>query len=206
MTTGINLQKSQSINLSKITESTSGSEGLKSVCLGADWGRIKKGWFGDTEAVDLDASVVMYDSDKNVLDTVYFNHKVSNDNSIRHSGDDRGGDDVADGKDNEVIMCNLLEMNHKVKYLSLVLNSYSGQDFGEIPFVKARVYTGIANSPTEVLGTLNIANEASFKNKTAMILATLTKDATAGWSFKAISEPSTAKNVKGLAEDSKRFF
>ena len=66
----INLQKGQRINLKKENGST-----LQNVCVGVNWGAIeKKGWLGGVskEAVDLDASCILYEENNNVLDIIYF--------------------------------------------------------------------------------------------------------------------------------------
>jgi len=57
----ISLQKGQRIKLEK-----TGGGTLERLCLGANWGAIeKKGLFGKKMvAVDLDASVAVYDSNK----------------------------------------------------------------------------------------------------------------------------------------------
>ena len=104
----INLSKGGRVNLSK---DDNGNK-LSKIFFGANWGAIKRGGFlgfgGGTEAVDLDASVVLMDSNKNKLETVYFGHKFSADGSIRHSGDDLVGDtDGDDGMDNETISVDL---------------------------------------------------------------------------------------------------
>ena len=106
----INLQKGQKIDLTK----KSGSK-LTNFCVGVNWGAIettKKTWFSGekkvVEAVDLDASCVLLDANKQPLDVVFFNQLRSRDGSIVHSGDDRTGDVGGDdGLDNEVISVRL---------------------------------------------------------------------------------------------------
>ncbi|MEG0529214.1 MAG: TerD family protein, partial [Bacilli bacterium] len=129
----INLQKGQRINLKKENGST-----LQNVCVGVNWGAIeKKGWLGGVskEAVDLDASCILYDENKNVLDIIYFGKLNSSDGAVKHSGDDLTGDlSGDDGLDNEVITLDFSRLNQNVNHVAFVLNSYKGQDFGTIPF------------------------------------------------------------------------
>ena len=83
----INLSKGGRVNLSK---DDNGNK-LSKVFFGANWGAIKSGGFlgfgGVTEAVDLDASVVLMDANKRKLETVCFGHKDSSDRAVHHSGD-----------------------------------------------------------------------------------------------------------------------
>ena len=109
----INLQKGQRIDLRKTDGAT-----LQNVCVGVNWGAIeKKNWLGRTtvEAVDLDASCVLYDANKNPVDVVYFGNLQSKDGSIKHSGDDLTGDVGGDdGLDNEVLTLDFARINHNV--------------------------------------------------------------------------------------------
>lgn len=117
----INLSKGGRVNLSK---DDNGNK-LSKVFFGANWGAIKSGGFmgfgGGTEAVDLDASVVLMDASKRKLETVYFGHKDSSDRAIHHSGDDLVGDTNGDdGMDNETISVELDRIRLK---LSMLLSS-----------------------------------------------------------------------------------
>jgi tellurium resistance protein TerZ len=195
---GIQLTKGGTINLSK-----NASKGLKNLCFGVNWGMIsvvKKGFFGGSSSeqisVDLDASVILYDSNKNYIEKVYFGKKESSDRSIIHTGDDLSGDSKEDDSDNEVIVANLEQINANVKYIAVVLHSFRGQNFGELPYANLRVYTGSKNNPSEVLATFKAANEPQFQNKVSMILGVAIKEFD-GWKFKVIGE---ALNDRKLEE------
>lgn len=132
----INLSKGGRVNLSK---DDNGNK-LSKVFFGANWGAIKSGGFlgfgGGTEAVDLDASVVLMDANKRKLETVYFGHKDSSDRAIHHSGDDLVGDtDGDDGMDNETISVELDRIRPEVEYVAFILNSYRHQRFDKIPYM-----------------------------------------------------------------------
>jgi tellurium resistance protein TerZ len=64
----INLQKGQRINLKK----ENGAD-LTQACVGINWGAIeKKGLFGTKkEAVDLDGSCILFDSNKTLTEVIY---------------------------------------------------------------------------------------------------------------------------------------
>jgi tellurium resistance protein TerZ len=145
----INLQKGQRISLEK----ENGTK-LQNICVGINWGAIeKKGWLGGIkkEAVDLDASCAVFDTNKNVLDVVYFGNLRSIDSAITHSGDDLTGDMGGDdGLDNEVIKVNFDLLNPSATHVAFVLNSFRGHDFGTIPFASIRIYEGTPTSVTTV--------------------------------------------------------
>ncbi|MFH4284841.1 TerD family protein, partial [Acinetobacter baumannii] len=86
----INLEKGQKINLQKADGSS-----LQQVFLGVGWDVVKsKGFFGfgGSGNIDLDASVILFDENKKMLDVVYFGQLQSKDGSIRHSGDNLTGE------------------------------------------------------------------------------------------------------------------
>jgi len=147
----INLSKGKTICLTK-TAANDG-EVLKTVKVGLKWGQIevkreklikgsKPGFLGkifgrtetpdhmetvvvDKKDVDLDASICVYDSHKNLIDTVYFGHKVSKDGSMKTLGDDTTGlNKQGEGSDNETMIINLHQVDPDTKYLVVILNSY----------------------------------------------------------------------------------
>ena len=105
----INLQKGQRISLEK-----EAGRSLNRVVMGLGWGMKEvqsKGFLGfgggvRQEAVDLDASCLLFDTSGNLADTVWFRQLESHCGSIRHSGDDRSGGGEA-GADNERIAIDL---------------------------------------------------------------------------------------------------
>ena len=188
----INLEKGQRINLEK----GNGTK-LQHICVGMNWGAIiKKGLFSSTkEAVDLDASCAVYDSEKKLIDTVSFRKLRSNDQAIKHSGDDRTGDlDGDDGLDNEIITIELDRLNPKADFLAFFVNSFKGQDFKSIPFASIRIYEGTPSKVNEVFATYNIANDPSFAGNVSMVLGVLYKR-NGDWKFNAIGVPTRDKRL-----------
>jgi len=53
-------------------------------------------FFNETETVDLDGSVSMFDASGTMLDTVYYRKLLSKDQAVKHSGDDRKGEALRD--------------------------------------------------------------------------------------------------------------
>jgi len=95
----VNLQKGQKISLDKEAGGT-----LTKITMGLGWDAVKTkgflGFGGKTEAVDLDASVVMFDEGNRLVDTVWFRQLKSKDGSIVHTGDNRTG--AGDGDDEQI--------------------------------------------------------------------------------------------------------
>jgi len=189
----ISLVKGQKISLEK------NGSGLQKICVGINWGAMQtKGFFGGTkkQAVDLDASCGLYNANGKLLDAIYFGKLQSNDSSIRHSGDDTEGDvDGDDGLDNEVITVNLSQVSTQVSKIVFVLNSYRGQDFGDIPFAAIRIYEGTPSHVQSVLATYNIAQDNTFKGFVSMIMGRLYRHNNQ-WKFAAIGEPTKDKKLE----------
>ncbi len=184
----INLEKGQRINLQK----SNGSK-LQYVCVGINWGAIeKKGLFGlskTKEAVDLDASCILYDDKKQVIEVVYFGNLRSKNSSVIHSGDDLTGDmDGDDGLDNEVITVDFSHLTPEVAYVAFVLNSFRGQDFGLIPFASIRIYEGTPSRVNEVFAKYDIAHGPGFAGHVSMVMGVFYKR-NGEWKFNAIGEP-----------------
>jgi len=189
----ISLEKGQSISLAK-----EGSE-LTRIEIGVNWGAIeKKGFFGGKkyEAVDLDASVGMFDAQGNVVDTVWFRQLKSKCGSIQHSGDDREGDVGGDdGQDNEIITIDLPQVPSNVTQLALVLNSFSQQNFGDIPFANIRIHEGKAQGNSSVFAKFDVANDESFAGKVSMIMGSVYRHS-ATWKFRSIGAAISERDLE----------
>ena len=190
----INLVKGQKINLKKDNGST-----LQNICVGVNWGAIeKKGWLGGVkkEAVDLDASCVLYDNSKNAVDVIYFGSLKSKDGSIKHSGDDLTGDmDGDDGLDNEIITVDFSKLSSNVEHVAFVLNSFRGHDFGTIPFASIRIYEGTPTRVNEIFATYNIAKGEGFAGHVSMVMGVFYKR-NGEWKFNAIGEPTKDRKLE----------
>ena len=193
----ISLTKGQKISLKKEDGSS-----LSSFCVGANWGAInEKGFFGTkTKAVDLDLSVVLINDTKQVCDVVYFGKTSAK--GIKHSGDDRTGDVGGDdGLDNEIISIDLNNLENGVSQIFFVLNSYTHIEFDKIPFASIRLYEGTPTRVNKVFAQYNVANDASFQGREAMILAKLYKK-DGEWKFSAIGEATRDKKLEELISNS----
>jgi tellurium resistance protein TerZ len=124
----VNLSKGQKISLEKESGGALGK-----VTMGLGWDAIKsKGFLGfgaKTEAVDLDASVVMFDEGQRPVDVVWFRQLKSKDGSVVHTGDNRTG--AGDG-DDEQINVDLSAVPATIKSLVFTVNSFTGQTFAQV--------------------------------------------------------------------------
>jgi tellurium resistance protein TerZ len=124
----VNLSKGQKISLEKESGGALGK-----VTMGLGWDAIKSkgvlGFGAKTEAVDLDASVVMFDEGQRPVDVIWFRQLKSKDGSIVHTGDNRTG--AGDG-DDEQINVDLNAVPANVKSLVFTVNSFTGQTFAQV--------------------------------------------------------------------------
>lgn len=191
----ISLQKGQRISLEK-----DGGGALQRLCLGANWGAIeKKGLLGKKKiAVDLDASVALYDANKQLIDLVYFGQLAAKKGGIKHSGDDTEGDiDGDDGLDNEVISIDLTAVDSNAEQIVFILNSYKGQDFKEIPFASIRIYEGTPTRVDHIFATYDIANDEKFAGAVSMVMGKLYRH-NGSWKFSAIGDTTTDKKLEKI--------
>jgi len=198
----INLQKGQKIDLRK-----SSGETLTNFCVGVNWGAIeKKNFLGmrSSKDVDLDLSCILFDTNNNICDHLYsplYNIDVlqkfglpkgklmSQDNALRHTGDDLEGDKGGDdGLDNEIITVDLSKIDPKVSKIFFFLNNVGKEDFSEIPYAKIRMFEGTPTRVNSVFATYNVSAESAYRNKTAIIMAKLYKREEE-WKFDAIGDP-----------------
>jgi hypothetical protein len=80
-------------------------------------------------SIDLDASCIMLDANKQMVDAVWFGQLQSKDSSVQHTGDNRTG---AGEGDDEVINVNLSRIPDHVQALVFTVNSFTGQTFATV--------------------------------------------------------------------------
>ncbi|WP_019458113.1 TerD family protein [Acinetobacter sp. GG2] len=172
----INLEKGQKINLQKADGSS-----LQQVFLGVGWDVVKsKGFFGFGGGgnIDLDASVILFDENKKMLDVVYFGQLQSKDGSIRHSGDNLTG---AGSGDDEVIRVNLNQIPVQVKSLVFTVNSFRGQTFEKVENAFCRL---VDQSNNHEIASYKLSSQGAH---TGLIIAKIYRHNDA-WKMHAIGE------------------
>lgn len=174
----VSMIKGQKVALTK-----QGGGVLTNIRMGLGWDPIKKkGMFGGSKeiSVDLDATAILFDNAKEIVDTVYFQQLKSKDGSLRHTGDNLTG--AGDG-DDESIMVALDKVPANVTAIVFIVNSYSGQTFDKIENASCRAVDSDARD-TE-LCRYELSGGSSVQ---AMVMAKLTREGN-GWAFTAIGEP-----------------
>jgi len=173
----INLSKGQKISLEK-----EAGESLDRVVMGLGWDAIKKkGLFGlweGSQAIDLDASCLMFDSNRQLIEAVYFGELQSRDGSVKHSGDNRTG---AGEGDDEQISVSLSRVPSNITSLVFVVSSFTGQDFSQIANASCRLINARNNKE---LAIFNLSAQGSH---TAQIMAKLYRHG-GEWKMHAIGE------------------
>lgn len=176
--------------------------------MGCNWGviEVSSGFFGlgkKVTEVDLDLSCVMLNSAGEMCDHIYsplykpefLAHygmpagKVdSKEHALHHSGDDLKGDEGGDdGLDNEIITVNLDKINQDIEQIFFFLNNCGKEDFSQIPYAAIRMYEGTPDKVKEVFAQYDVAAEAQYKGKLALIMGKLYKKG-GEWKFAAIGD------------------
>jgi tellurium resistance protein TerD len=147
----INLQKGQKINI-----------GLLNITIGLGWDPNE----GTGSNFDLDASAIMINSERKLLDEDYFvfyNNLKSPDGSLEHTGDDPDGKS-SDGDDDEAIKIDLTKVDPRVKEILFVvtIEDYERrkQNFGQVRNSYIRI---VDNSTREEIAKYELDEDFSIE-------------------------------------------
>ncbi|HEX8222440.1 MAG TPA: TerD family protein [Allosphingosinicella sp.] len=174
----VNLTKGQSIRLEK-----SGGGSLTRVTMGLGWDvRKAKGFMGMFSGgggeIDLDASCLLFDSNRQVLDAVWFRQLRSTDGSIIHTGDNRTG--AGDGDDEQIIV-DLSAVPAQVTALVFTVNSFTGDTFDKIENAFCRL---VDATNSQEMARYDLTGVGSH---TGQVMAKVSRSG-GGWEMKAIGE------------------
>jgi len=183
----VNLQKGQKISLEK-----EAGGALSKVTMGLGWDAVKsKGFLGfgsKSQAIDLDASCVLFDESNRPLDVVWFRQLKSRDGSIVHTGDNRTG--AGDGDDEQIVV-DLARVPAEVRALVFTVNSFTGQNFSQVENAYCRLVN--AGNQKEV-ARYNLSVQGSH---TAQIMAKLYRH-NGEWKMHAIGENGNGRTFDDL--------
>jgi len=191
----ISLSKGQKISLTK-------EQGLRKVMFGLGWdpAEQKGGFFGFGRKsggdIDLDASALVFDANRRVIDTIWFRQLTGMQGAIRHSGDNRTGQ--GDG-DDETISIDLAALPAQVSHIVITVNSFTGETFNQVENAFARL---VDTSTGKEIGTYKLAEKGAH---TGVVMAALSRDGDT-WSMKAIGEPMRGRTVQDMVDTSARFL
>ena len=184
----VNLQKGQSVRLEK-----SGGGSLSKTTMGIGWDvRKAKGlgkfFGGGGGEIDLDASCLLFDANRQLLDSVWFRQLKSADGSIVHTGDNRTG--AGDGDDEQIIV-ELTLLPASVSALVFTVNSFQGDTFDRIE----NAYCRLVDTTTGAeLARYDLTGSGSH---TGQVMAKLTRGS-GGWDMKAIGERTTGRTFHDM--------
>lgn len=184
----ISLAKNQTVSLAKEVPS------LTHLHIGLGWDPVKKtGFFGKLtggkDSIDLDASVIVADASKNIIDEVWFRQLSSRDGSIKHSGDNLTGD--GDG-DDEFIRVDLTRLSRDATHIVVTVNSFRGQTFNEVDNAFCRL---VDEKTGKEICRYELREKGS---NTGFVMAAISRDGN-GWAVKALGAPTNGRTVKDLA-------
>ncbi len=186
----VNLQKGQTVRLEK-----SGGGRLTRVAMGLGWDVRKSrgllGMFGGGGGgdIDLDASCLMFDGGRTMVDQVWFRQLTSKDGSIVHSGDNRTG--AGDG-DDEMINVDLSRLPSAVQTLVFTVNSFQGDTFEKIE----NAYCRLVDLTTDTeMARFDLTGSGSH---TGQVMAKLTRSGDE-WEMKALGEKTTGRTFHDMA-------
>lgn len=188
----VSLSKGQRVSLEK-----NGGGGLSKIRMGVGWDPVqapKKGGFfgslfsGGSDEIDLDASCLLLDEQKNLLEVVWFQQLQSSDGSIKHSGDNLTGE--GDG-DDEVIFVDLSRLPKNVAHLAFTVCSFRGQTFNDVEGAFCRLIDDTNN--TEI-AKFNLSEKGAH---TGVLMSVVSRDSS-GWQMKAVGTPTTGAIAKDM--------
>ncbi|MFJ9177761.1 TerD family protein [Streptomyces sp. NPDC102360] len=183
---GIDLTKGQAISLEK-----QGGGTLTAVRMGLGWRAApRRGLFGTrTRQIDLDASAVLF-ADKQPVDVVFFRHLISDDGSVRHTGDNLVGG-AGQGGDDESIVVDLQSVPAHIDQIVFTVNSFTGQTFQEVQNAFCRL---VDETNGQELARYTLDGGGKY---TAQIMAKVHR-AGSGWKMTALGAPSNGRTFQDL--------
>lgn len=177
----VNLVKGGSVSLEK-----AGKPFLASVRMGLGWEPAGRG-----RNIDLDASVIAFDAQRNKIDTAWFMKLSVFNGAIAHSGDNLTG---RGGGDDEAITVHLAGLPPEVCGLVFVVNSFSGQKFTDIK----NAYCRLVDAGTdEELVRFDLAQS---EPHTGVAMCKLVRQFSGEWVMTALGEYVDAKTARSMVK------
>jgi tellurium resistance protein TerZ len=180
----ISLEKGSRLSLAK----EDGTK-LTSISMGLGWDGAR-GFLGGAKSIDLDASCLLLNADKQLVEEVSFRNLQSRCRSIQHSGDNRTG--AGDG-DDETIKVNLASLPANVNYLIFTVNSFTGQSFQDVENAKCRVYDDKGQAQAQYV----LSDKGSH---TGMIMVSVYRHGD-DWKVRAIGHQTSGRVAQDMMRD-----
>ena len=155
------------------------------------------GWdFTGRETFDLDASVSGFDKQYSHIDSIYFNHKLGLNGSVKHFGDNRTGQGSGD---DEVIQVSLNKVPARVQYLAVTINSYKKNSLIKARSAYIRIFTKSYHIGKYTLNRT--------KDCIGLLLGVFERDTTGMfWYFRVMADPIDGNKVTDSIGDIKALL
>ncbi|CAM5576566.1 transport-associated protein [Streptomyces abikoensis] len=177
----VSLQKNQTVSLVK-----GGRPLTQSVKMGLGW---EPAWGG--RAIDLDASVIAYGPDRNMIDACYFGKLQILGGAVQHSGDNLTGEGSGD---DETITVHMAGLPPEVTGLVFTVSSFNGQKFSEV----AKAYCRLLDARTgEELVRFDLTGS---EPKTGVLMAKFIRQYSGEWEMTALGEFVKSRTVRDLVK------
>jgi tellurium resistance protein TerZ len=183
----VSLAKGQAIRLDK-----AGGGDLRRAVMGLGWDVVKSRGFlgmgGGGGSIDLDASCLMFDGNRTMVDSIWFRQLQSRDGSIIHTGDNRTG---AGSGDDEQIRVDLTRVPPHVQTLVFTVNSFLGQTFDKVENAFCRI---VDEETGQEIARYDLRQSGPH---TAQVMAKIYRSGS-GWEMRAIGEPSNGRTFQDM--------
>ncbi|WP_143593234.1 TerD family protein, partial [Streptomyces albireticuli] len=177
----VSLQKNQTVSLVK-----GGKPLTQSVKMGLGW---EPAW--GSRAIDLDASVIAYGPDRNMIDACYFGKLQILNGAIQHSGDNLTGEGSGD---DETITVHMDGLPPEVTGLVFTVSSFNGQKFNQV----AKSYCRLLDARTnEELVRFDLTGS---EPKTGVLMAKFIRQYSGEWEMTALGEFVKSRTVRDLVK------
>lgn len=177
----VSLRKNETVSLVK-----GGQPLTRSVRMGLGW---EPAW--NSRAIDLDASVIAYGPDRNMIDACYFGRLQILGGTIQHSGDNLTGDGSGD---DESITVHMGGLPPEVTGLVFTVSSFNGQKFTEV----AKAYCRLLDAQTgEELVRFDLTGS---EPKTGVLMCKFIRQFSGEWEMTALGDYVKAKTVRDLVK------
>ncbi|MFJ8044312.1 TerD family protein [Kitasatospora sp. NPDC096147] len=177
----VSLTKGGSVSLEK-----NGKPFLSAVKMGLGWEPAGRG-----RNIDLDASCIAFDAQRNKVETAWFMKLSIFNGAIAHSGDNLTGEGAGD---DEAITVHLDGLPSEVCGLVFVVNSFSGQKFTDVKNAYCRLLD--AGSGQELVRFDLTTSEPS----TGVVMCKLVRQYSGEWVMTAIGEYVNAKTARAMVK------
>jgi tellurium resistance protein TerZ len=131
---------------------------------------------------------VLFDENKQNVDTVWFSQLKSKDGSTTHTGDNLTGE--GEGDDEQIIV-NLDKVPATIKYLVFTVNSFRGQTFNEVDNAFCRL---VDDKSGKEIARYTLSGGGSH---TGLIMAKLYRHQ-GEWKMHALGDPASGRVVRDM--------